>query len=82
VLNIARAALDAFPGRPLKALVGGFHLVDSPPEELARVAGAIASMAPEAILCAHCTGLPGYAALSQAIPGKVSWLSCGTRVNL
>lgn len=82
VLNIAQAALDAFPGSPLKALVGGFHLVDSPPEELAHVAEAIASMAPGVILCAHCTGLPGYAALSQALPGRVSWLSCGMRVNL
>lgn len=82
ILNIARAALEAFPGKPLKALVGGLHLVDAPPEEIARVAGGIAAMDPGAVLCAHCTGLPGFAALSQALPGKLSWLSCGMRASL
>jgi 7,8-dihydropterin-6-yl-methyl-4-(beta-D-ribofuranosyl)aminobenzene 5'-phosphate synthase len=82
ILNIARAAIESFPGKRLKALVGGFHLVDASPEELSRVADGIASMKPGAVLCAHCTGLPGFAALSQALPGKLRWLSCGMRVSL
>jgi hypothetical protein len=45
-----RAALDAFPGKRLKALVGDIHLVDAPPEEIARMAGGIASMDPGAVL--------------------------------
>jgi metal-dependent hydrolase (beta-lactamase superfamily II) len=29
IVNIVRDALDAFPGRALKAVIGGFHLGDA-----------------------------------------------------
>jgi len=82
ILNIARAAAQAFPGKPLKALVGGFHLADESPEAISRIASDIAAMAPSMIICGHCTGLRGFAALSQAVGGKVSWLSCGMSISL
>jgi 7,8-dihydropterin-6-yl-methyl-4-(beta-D-ribofuranosyl)aminobenzene 5'-phosphate synthase len=82
IVNIARQAMEAFPGRPLKALIGGLHLVDASPEALAMTAAAVAALEPKAVYCSHCTGLSGYAALDAALPGKVSWLSCGMRIDL
>jgi 7,8-dihydropterin-6-yl-methyl-4-(beta-D-ribofuranosyl)aminobenzene 5'-phosphate synthase len=82
IVNIAKAAKAAFPGRPLKALVGGLHLVDASPDALAKTTAAVAALEPEAVYCSHCTGLSGYAALCAVLPGKVSWLSCGTQINL
>ncbi|MCX7024280.1 MAG: MBL fold metallo-hydrolase [Spirochaetes bacterium] len=82
ILNIARAAAQAFPGRPVKALVGGFHLIDASDAVLSQVARDIAALEPGFVLCAHCTGLRGYAALSETVPGEVSWLSCGMSISL
>lgn len=82
IANIARAALGAFPGRSLKAIVGGFHLVDSSIEEAEATASEIAALAPQRVFCSHCTGLDGYVALSRMMGKAVSWLSCGQVVEL
>jgi len=81
ILNIAEAARRAFPGKPVAALVGGFHLSDAPADILARVAAGIAALSPLRIYCGHCTGTRGFAAIS-AVNRNVSWLACGQRVEL
>ncbi len=81
ILNIAEAARKAFPGRPVAALVGGFHVSDAPEETLSQVAAGIAMLAPERIYCGHCTGVRGFAAISAG-NRNVTWLSCGMRVEL
>lgn len=81
IANIAGAALRAFPGRPLAALVGGFHLGDESEAELERVSSAIAALEPGRVLCGHCTGVRGYAALSAAMK-RVEWAECGKRFTL
>ncbi len=80
--NIAREALAAFPGRPLRALVGGFHLADRPQAELARIAEDLAALAPSFIHCGHCTGPRGYAALAARFGDRAAWLHCGSRIHL
>jgi len=80
IVNIATAALRVFPDKPLKALVGGFHLADAPDAELARVAKAVAALGPAAVHCSHCTGPRGFAALASVLGARVSWLSCGREV--
>jgi 7,8-dihydropterin-6-yl-methyl-4-(beta-D-ribofuranosyl)aminobenzene 5'-phosphate synthase len=82
IVNIARAAMKAFPGKPLKALVGGLHLVEASPHILTETARAIADLDPEAVYCSHCTGLSGFSALLQFMPGKVTWLSCGMHLAI
>lgn len=82
ILNIAHAAIRAFPGKVIKALVGGFHLVDVSDEELVEIAKAIASLEPQAVFCAHCTGPRGFSALLNSLPGKVAWLSCGMSISI
>jgi 7,8-dihydropterin-6-yl-methyl-4-(beta-D-ribofuranosyl)aminobenzene 5'-phosphate synthase len=81
IANIARQAMAAFPGMPLKALIGGFHLIEASPDALAKTTASLAALEPEAIYCSHCTGMAGYAALCCALPGKVTWLSCGARID-
>lgn len=81
ILNIAEAAMWAFPGRPLAALVGGFHLADAPDETLSKVAEGIAALAPGRVLCGHCTGTRGFAAIASHVR-QTAWLACGMRVEL
>jgi 7,8-dihydropterin-6-yl-methyl-4-(beta-D-ribofuranosyl)aminobenzene 5'-phosphate synthase len=79
---IVRSALEAFPGKRLRAIVGGFHLVDASAETLRDTVEELRELGPAALYCAHCTGLDGYAALSRAMPGKVEWLSCGKGIHI
>ncbi|TFG83403.1 MAG: MBL fold metallo-hydrolase [Spirochaetales bacterium] len=79
IVNILEEARLAFPGRPVSAVVGGFHLVDAPRETIDRVVDGIAAIAPGKILCGHCTGPRGFAALYARFPDRVAWLSCGLR---
>lgn len=82
ILNIARAAVQAFPGRPIKAIVGGFHLIDLPPESLRRIALDLDSLEPRAVFCSHCTGFQGFAALCETLRAPVAWLTCGMRITV
>ncbi len=81
ILNIADVACLIMPKRPIAALVGGFHLADLPDDRLALVAEGIHALAPRRVLCGHCTGTRGFAALC-AKPLDVTWLACGMRVEL
>jgi 7,8-dihydropterin-6-yl-methyl-4-(beta-D-ribofuranosyl)aminobenzene 5'-phosphate synthase len=82
IVNIVRAALLAFPGIPLKAVVGGFHFSEADEAGMRQTAEALAALKPEKIFCSHCTGVRGFAALAAALPGKISWLACGASVTI
>jgi 7,8-dihydropterin-6-yl-methyl-4-(beta-D-ribofuranosyl)aminobenzene 5'-phosphate synthase len=82
ITNILAAALQAFPGSPLAAVIGGFHLVDASGDDLEAMAGTIAAFDPGLLACSHCTGLEGFAALSRAMPGRTRWLACGTTIEV
>ncbi len=82
IANIARAALAALPGRPLAALVGGFHLVGMPAAARAQAARELAALAPGRIYCSHCSAPEGYAALLAEFGDRASWLSGGMRIQL
>jgi 7,8-dihydropterin-6-yl-methyl-4-(beta-D-ribofuranosyl)aminobenzene 5'-phosphate synthase len=82
IVNIVEAAIKAIPGKPVAAVVGGFHLVDAPEDTIAAVADAMERIGPVRILCGHCTGPRAYAALYARLPGRVSWLSCGQEFTL
>lgn len=82
IQNIAHAAVRAFPGKPIKALVGGFHLADVSDGELVKIAKTIANLEPKAVFCAHCTGPRGFSALLHILPGRVTWLSCGMSISI
>ena len=55
IVNIARYAADV-TGKPVHALVGGFHLVNASEERLTRTVAAFKEMEVDRILPGHCTG--------------------------
>lgn len=82
IVNIVESARHAFPGVPIRAVVGGFHLASNADEELASVVSSLAALEPRSVHCAHCTGLRGFSALASAMGSRVSWLHCGAAVRL
>ena len=53
-------------GRPIRAVIGGFHLLSANERRLRATIDALRTLAPEAIIPCHCTGEAAVAALSAA----------------
>lgn len=80
IVNILAAEASAFPGKPLAAPIGGFHLVDAPWEAMAATAKDIAEYAPGLVACSHCTGPRGFSPSMALCPEgqaglPAAWLS-------
>lgn len=84
--TVAREALEAFPGRRLCMLIGGFHLMGStgadsmgPTEaEVIALARRLEALGAETIYTGHCTGTPAYEILERTLPGRVKYFCTGT----
>jgi 7,8-dihydropterin-6-yl-methyl-4-(beta-D-ribofuranosyl)aminobenzene 5'-phosphate synthase len=90
VLNLIDAAKEQFPGVPLKAVVGGFHLIGLPffnsmaasrgevreigREVMARVEGTVFS--------GHCTGEKAYSVLAEVMGDRLKPVHTGTVVEV
>ena len=84
--NIVADILTRFPGKKVRALVGGLHLMGPggvttlgmEPDAVRALAHRLTDeLGVEGIYTGHCTGGPGFALLSEAAPGKVHTIHSG-----
>ncbi|MCF0120694.1 MAG: MBL fold metallo-hydrolase, partial [Oscillospiraceae bacterium] len=88
--NVVKEVMSAFPGKPVKAFIGGFHLMGHggpetmafPREEIERLGRFLSENITEAIYTGHCTGTPAYSVLSEVIGDKLHRLSSGLVIEL
>ena len=78
VLNIAWHAEDV-SGKPVKALIGGLHLIGAKKEVLDEVAERIDA---EKLYAGHCTGIDSYAYLKAILGGRIEPLHVGKVIEL
>ena len=74
---VVQEAIDAFPGRPIDAIVGGFHLYQTPPEEVLAFAKRLEQTGVRHIVTGHCTGQPAFDLLKQSLGDRVQQLHTG-----
>lgn len=84
---VAEEALDAFPGKKLKALVGGFHLSHpamgtAPEEHVRQLAERLAELGAGQILTGHCTGAEPLEMLQRFLGDRVRPLRSGLSFSL
>ncbi len=87
--TVIREVKDAFPGREVLAVIGGFHLmgIDGPdsmadePEELRLLAQRLISLGVKELYTGHCTGGPAYEVLKRELGEKLHYFSTGTTVE-
>ncbi|ASJ06808.1 MBL fold metallo-hydrolase [Thermococcus pacificus] len=77
VLNIAWHAEDV-AGKPVKALIGGFHLIGAKRDILDEVAEEIDA---EKLYAGHCTGVDSYAYLKAKLGERVEHLHVGKTIE-
>lgn len=88
--NIAAHVARTFPGRPIAALVGGFHMMGSTGTDsincsedyVAGVAEALKRLGVEEIYTGHCTGAPALALLQRHFGPGCHGLSVGQVLHL
>lgn len=72
VVNVLDCAAAAFPGVPVHAVLGGFHLAGATESAIPETIAALRRLEIPLIVPAHCTGWRAVAALADAFPGSVA----------
>lgn len=71
LINTLRHVRQLAGGGPVRAVLGGFHLLAAGPERLHATLTALGELNPELLVPCHCTGDTAIAALHGAYPDKV-----------
>lgn len=71
-----------FPGRPVRALIGGFHIFGLPESEVRQLARAVKCTGVQEIYTGHCTGDRAYRVLKEELGGMAHQLSVGLAIDL
>ncbi len=90
VLNILDTVRAALPGVPVRAVVGGFHMVSKPPfntaadrsRAVAAVGRAMLDYPVELAWTGHCTGNKAYATLKRVMGDRLNILRTGTVIDI
>ncbi|HDT12867.1 MAG TPA: MBL fold metallo-hydrolase [Candidatus Aminicenantes bacterium] len=71
LVNTLRHVRGLNDGRRVRAVIGGFHLLEAGPARLERTAAEMRSLDPDEVIPCHCTGERGIAALEAALGKRV-----------
>ena len=73
---------ETFPGRPIYAYVGGFHLYKKTPEEVQAFAERLAECGVERILTGHCTGDEAFTILKSRLGERITQFRVGLEADI
>lgn len=71
LVNTVECIRELTDGAPVRALLGGLHLVDASQDRLSKTIAAIQEWDPELVVPCHCTGKAAFAALKEALGPKM-----------
>ncbi|HIS27301.1 MAG TPA: MBL fold metallo-hydrolase [Candidatus Pullilachnospira intestinigallinarum] len=85
-----REAARRFPGTPVRAVLGGFHLKGGPggvgmpfsPQEIRQLGETLRDMEIPEIYTGHCTGEEAFGILKEVLGGRLHRLRAGRRISL
>jgi 7,8-dihydropterin-6-yl-methyl-4-(beta-D-ribofuranosyl)aminobenzene 5'-phosphate synthase len=87
ILNMLDAVLEHFPGQTIKAVFGGFHLIDLPlinsmagsKGDIEELGKAILKYPIEKVYTGHCTGIKAYRILKEVMGAKLEYFAAGDK---
>lgn len=88
--NIAAHIAKQFPGKPIAALLGGFHMmgatgtdsINCSREYVNSVADAFRQLDIGRIYTGHCTGIPAFELLKERLGDRLVYMKTGDRITL
>ncbi|MBQ2926673.1 MAG: MBL fold metallo-hydrolase, partial [Ruminiclostridium sp.] len=69
--------MEAFPGKKVHAIIGGFHLFESPAHAVREFGKRLQETGVERVVTGHCTGLEAYDILKGMLGDKAQQMECG-----
>lgn len=90
VANIAEHIAKTFPGKPIAALLGGFHMmgptgtdsINCSPEYIVRTADTLKKLGVRKLYTGHCTGMPAFELLREQLGDRLVYMQTGARICL
>ena len=82
VINTIYEVSSAFPGRKIKAYIGGFHIYNKSEAEVRELAGKIKETGIQYICTGHCTGEKAYEILKEELGDIMHQLRVGKVMEL
>jgi 7,8-dihydropterin-6-yl-methyl-4-(beta-D-ribofuranosyl)aminobenzene 5'-phosphate synthase len=79
VINTLHCIRQLTDNRPIRAVIGGMHLVNASPHRIERTIEELRRIGVEQLAPAHCTGMPATVALWNAFPGQCQPCPVGTQ---
>lgn len=80
--NIISEVSAAFPGRKIRAMIGGFHLYNKSEQYVRALTEKLRATGVEEIYTGHCTGEEGYRIMRDVLGNMVHPLEVGLRIVL
>ncbi|WP_047448815.1 MBL fold metallo-hydrolase [Alistipes sp. ZOR0009] len=81
ITNMIQAAQKRF-GKPVRVVLGGFHLLNAGDEEVDRISSYLETLNLEKLGVCHCSGLDAYAIFKRNLPNVSYYSSVGSRLLL
>ena len=88
--NIAAHIANTFPGRPIAALLGGFHMmgatgtdsINCSEDYVCALADTLTRLGVQQVYTGHCTGEPAFRLLEERLGGRLHDMKTGSRIRL
>jgi len=90
ILNMIDTVVKEFEGVPIKAVIGGFHLVSSPPfnfmagkrEDVENIGKAVLNYPVEMTYSGHCTGKKAFNVLKSVMGDRIKDMQTGSSFDI
>lgn len=82
ILNIIGTVTRVFPNIYIKAVIGGFHLTETPKDFVEQIGKEMSKYSIERIYTCHCTGVENYRILKTILGTKIEYIPTGSKFYL
>jgi len=82
IINVLRRAQELIPGQPIDTVIGGAHLMFSPPEKIEQTVRDLKKIGIRRLGCSHCTGFGPMVRLAQEFGDIFFANNAGTSITV
>jgi 7,8-dihydropterin-6-yl-methyl-4-(beta-D-ribofuranosyl)aminobenzene 5'-phosphate synthase len=82
IINTLRQGMKIVDAKSIRAVIGGFHLIDASSETIEKTTHELKKLKPEMIIPMHCTGFKAKRKIAEILPMPFKELYCGESIEI
>jgi 7,8-dihydropterin-6-yl-methyl-4-(beta-D-ribofuranosyl)aminobenzene 5'-phosphate synthase len=82
IINTLQQAIKLTDAERVRAVIGGFHLIDATSDRIERTVQELKKLNPEIVVPMHCTGFKAKKKIADALPTAFRELYCGDYIEI